>query len=115
MVQLLLPSCRKLPRFDPKGVPHNRFSRACRAVEEPFATLNFREFSLGEARAVYAATTFSPQRGLSQSGRGRAKGRSPVLGAPTRLIQRSGRNGGGESPDRTTLTTDPNILVFKRC
>src|SRR5215213_6506010 len=82
----------------------------CRIVD-----MNFREFHLGEVRAVYAATTFSPQRGLSQSDRGRAKGRSPVLGAPTRLIQRSGRNGGGESPDRTTLTTDPNILVFKRC
>jgi hypothetical protein len=33
-----------LPRFDPKGVPHSRFSRACRYVEEPFATANFREF-----------------------------------------------------------------------
>src|SRR5829696_3546791 len=32
------------PRFDPKGVPHSRFSGAWRYVEEPFYTGNFREW-----------------------------------------------------------------------
>ena len=31
----------ELSRFDSKGVPHRRFSRARRYVEEPFATVNF--------------------------------------------------------------------------
>jgi hypothetical protein len=38
-------TAHKLPRFDPKGVPHSRFSGACRYVEEPFDTGNFREWT----------------------------------------------------------------------
>jgi hypothetical protein len=36
----------KSERFDPKGGPHSLLSWGCRCIEEPFATLNFREFHL---------------------------------------------------------------------
>jgi hypothetical protein len=34
----------KSPRFDPNGERQGLLSRACRCVEEPFATVNFVEF-----------------------------------------------------------------------
>jgi len=34
----------KSERFDPKGEQRGLLSWGCRCVEEPFATVNFREF-----------------------------------------------------------------------
>src|SRR5919107_3761475 len=54
----------KLEHFDPEGVQNGLLSRAWRCVEEPFATVHFRERWRALPR-VKAATDDSPTKGWS--------------------------------------------------
>jgi hypothetical protein len=123
----------KLPRFDPKVMPHSRFLRACRCLEEPFATANFAEFFFHVSRERALRPTpiepGSPEEGcpyrqvlctrhtdqsgggLRASGRGKAKGQSfPAKLRPfTPLSERScvyysgTRPGGRQEKSRAAL------------
>jgi hypothetical protein len=44
LIQKGATTATKSKRFDPKGVLHGLLSWGCRCIEEPFATVNFREF-----------------------------------------------------------------------